>query len=47
MVLMVLTAPIGMLFLIPGLSTQGYFGIQIAYAVVHLPIMVVYGMAAW
>jgi hypothetical protein len=45
MALLVLTAPVGLLFMIPGLSSDTYFYIQIAFSVTHLPIMVVYGMA--
>ena len=45
MVLMVLTSPISLLFLIPGLSPNTYLWIQIACSLVNLPIGVVYGMA--
>lgn len=46
MVFLFMTAPIGMLFLIPGLSPEWYLGIQVAYMVVHIPIGIVLGLAS-
>lgn len=41
------TAPIGLLFLIPDLSTRAYLWIYIAYQATHIPVGVVWGMAMW
>ncbi|MFB3891638.1 MAG: hypothetical protein ACE15C_06395 [Phycisphaerae bacterium] len=46
MAFLFMTSPIGMLFLIPGLSSEWYLGIQVAYMVVHIPISLVNQMAA-
>jgi hypothetical protein len=41
------TAPIQMLFLIPGLSPQTYYYIQIASNVIWIPVSLVTGLAEW
>jgi hypothetical protein len=43
--LIVLTAPIGLLWLIPGLPPNWYLGVEIVYDLTHLPIGIVAGIA--
>ena len=45
MALVVVTSPVGLLFMIPGLSSETYFWIQIAFNITHLPINLILGMA--
>lgn len=44
-VLTVVTAPTGLLFLIPGLSPDTYMWIRALYAVVHIPVNLTLGLA--
>ncbi len=44
---MVATAPLGLLFLVPALSTKTYMGFYILYQATHVPVGVVWGMAMW
>lgn len=44
-VLTVLTAPIGLLYLIPGLPANWYLGIEITYNLTHMPIALISGLA--
>jgi MFS family permease len=46
-VLLVVTAPFGLLFLIPGLSPDAYMWIMVTYNATHIPISVIGGLAAF
>ena len=43
---LVLTAPIGLLYLVPGLPSGWYFYIELAYVLTHIPVGLVFGMAS-
>jgi len=45
MTMLVITSPIALLFLVPGLSAKTYLGIEITRSLVNMPIIVVMTMA--
>lgn len=45
-VFIVLTSPIGLLYMIPGLPPSWYLGIEIVYILTHIPIGIIAGIAS-